>query len=292
MIDDEVLRSRERVVERRANSSGERVSGEELADRGRAAAAAPTAVRARLAELLAHAPEPALTPHVIDGPFWYDVDLVRDDLREDRPGIRLDLALRVVRVADDGRRVPVPGAVVEVWHADAGGIYSGFEAQSQTPIPMTPEGLPVGPPPPPSGGISDGGYSHGSAQGETSDDGTYLRGAQPADAEGVAYFTTIYPGWYVSRSVHVHVKVHIDRVNALTAQLFFDDALNDDVFGTVWPYDQHTGRDTRNERDFLYNAPSQFAAVREGDQVFAAMNLVIGDYSAEREPILILNRPA
>ena len=49
------------------------------------------------------------------------------------------------------------------------------------------------------------------------------------DSEGIVRFTSIYPGWYVSRTVHIHVKVHIDRKTVLTTQLFFDDTLSDTI---------------------------------------------------------------
>ena len=59
-------------------------------------------------------------------------------------------------------------AIVDVWHADAGGDYSGV----------------------------------GSLQGET-----FLRGIQTTDANGDAAFTTIFPGWYRGRAPHIHFKV-------------------------------------------------------------------------------------
>lgn len=40
-------------------------------------------------------------------------------------------------------------------------------------------------------------------------DGLFLRGIQLTDADGVARFSSIYPGWYPSRTNHVHLKVHI-----------------------------------------------------------------------------------
>ncbi len=53
-------------------------------------------------------------------------------------------------------------------------------------------------------------------------------------------FTTIYPGWYRGRTVHIHLKLHVDRKTVLTTQLYFDEAVNDAVLGTS-PYDKHTG---------------------------------------------------
>jgi hypothetical protein len=112
-----------------------------------------------------------------------------------------------------------------------------------------------------SGGTSDGSYSSGDSEATTTDDGTYLRGAQVADRNGVVQFTTIYPGWYRGRTVHIHLKLHIDRKTAVTTQLYFDETVNDAVFATS-PYDDHTGRETRNEDDSIYD-PSGLVTVRK-----------------------------
>lgn len=37
----------------------------------------------------------------------------------------------------------------------------------------------------------------------------FLCGLQPADADGVAQFTSIFPGHYAIRATHVHVVSHI-----------------------------------------------------------------------------------
>ena len=39
------------------------------------------------------------------------------------------------------------------------------------------------------------------------EEGTFLRGAQVTNSEGIVQFTTIYPGWYMGRTVHIHAKV-------------------------------------------------------------------------------------
>ena len=98
------------------------------------------------------------------------------------------LALRV-READGC--TPIENAIVDIWHCDAGGVYSGFD---------------------------DG-------EGER-----FLRGAQATNEDGIARFTTIYPGFYQGRTVHIHAKVHLDRQTVLTTQLYFDDAVSDRVF--------------------------------------------------------------
>jgi protocatechuate 3,4-dioxygenase beta subunit len=37
----------------------------------------------------------------------------------------------------------------------------------------------------------------------------FLRGYQISDTQGVVRFTTIYPGWYRGRAVHIHFKVRV-----------------------------------------------------------------------------------
>ncbi|MFC6356676.1 intradiol ring-cleavage dioxygenase [Luethyella okanaganae] len=195
-----------------------------------------------------------LTPEETQGPYYFDVDAIRSDIREGRPGTPVTLALRVY----DASCTPIPNSVVEIWHCDAGGVYSGFEVASGG---GAPGGL--------SGGdVSDGSYSSGVNESTPADDGTYLRGAQVADSNGIVQFQTIWPGWYRGRTVHIHLKAHVDKVNVLTSQLYFDDALNDAVFATV-PYDAHPGRDTSNDTDGIYE-PSALLAVEQASTGYLA----------------------
>ena len=158
-----------------------------------------------------------------EGPYYFDVDSIRSDIREDREGTRLALALRV---RDAGTCEPIENAVVDIWHCDAAGTYSGFEAASQ-------------------GGPPGGG-------GGPSDDETYLRGAQATNSDGIARFTTIYPGWYQGRTVHIHAKVHLDKQTLLTTQLYFPDAFSDEVY-TAEPYAGDGERDSSNDTDGIYD---------------------------------------
>jgi protocatechuate 3,4-dioxygenase beta subunit len=63
-------------------------------------------------------------PELTEGPYYLDLDLVRSDITEDRPGLPLDLRVSVV---DADACEPIEGAAVDVWHCDAGGAYSGVE---------------------------------------------------------------------------------------------------------------------------------------------------------------------
>ena len=203
-----------------------------------------------------------MSPEQTQGPYWFDVDSIRDDIREKRPGTRLDLALRVQDLSkcrSGGDPAPISNAVVEIWHCDAGGVYSGSNPRR----PAGRGGAPSGRWPPPGGGgpggssapggeTSNGSYSVGDQEAQPQDDGTYLRGAQPTDSDGIARFTTIYPGWYQGRTVHIHVKAHIDKKTVLTSQLFFDEKVNAAVFASS-PYDERSGRDTFNDGDSIFD---------------------------------------
>ncbi|WP_354682386.1 intradiol ring-cleavage dioxygenase [Cupriavidus necator] len=142
-----------------------------------------------------------LTPAATEGPFYLDDALLRADLRDGRPGQPLRLRLRVV----DAQRgcAPVPGALVSIWHCDAQGRYSGTGSET-------------------------------ASRAER-----FLRGVQPTGADGVATFTSIYPGWYAPRAIHIHFKVLLGQAEALTSQLYFSDAMNREVLGSHPAYRAH-----------------------------------------------------
>jgi len=83
----------------------------------------------------------------------------------------------------------------------------------------------------------------------------FLRGYQVTDTNGIAQFTTIYPGWYQGRTVHIHFKIRSDAgsgsVFDFTSQLFFDDALTDQVHAQA-PYASKGQRTLRNEGDNIF----------------------------------------
>ena len=80
---------------------------------------------------------------------------------------------------------------------------------------------------------------------------TFLRGIQRTDAKGVATFTTVYPGWYPGRTVHIHVRVSLGGNVIHTGQLYFPDATTDAVYKRK-PYSSRPGRSTRNPDDSIY----------------------------------------
>ncbi|WP_029431587.1 hypothetical protein [Blastococcus sp. URHD0036] len=193
-----------------------------------------------------------LTPDTIAGPTWFDAHAVRSDIRDGRPGTPLDLAFRVVRLPDCA---PVPDAVVDLWQCDAGGIYSGFAGAS-----------------PGEGGDPGGTDEYGDPQSATTEGTAFLRGTQVTGLAGVVTFATVYPGWYPTRTPHLHLKVHLDGGTVLTTQLFFDDTVNDAVLA-AGPYAGHPGRDTRNDTDAFYADQALLRTAAQGDGWLAAIVL-------------------
>jgi len=69
----------------------------------------------------------------------------------------------------------------------------------------------------------------GSGNGTHTRTETYLRGIQQTNASGQVTFTTVYPGWYSGRTVHIHVEVYktlADSTTVKTTQLAFPMSTN------------------------------------------------------------------
>jgi protocatechuate 3,4-dioxygenase beta subunit len=163
-------------------------------------------------------------PEQTEGPYFVDTQLARSDIRSDpasgsvEAGVPLELTFRVSRLS--GACEPLPGAHVELWQCNARGVYSG---------------------------VTD---AHADTTGRK-----FLRGYQITDPNGIARFTTIYPGWYPGRTVHIHFMIRTaasgGRGETFTSQLYFDDAFSDRIFERA-PYAGRGPRSVRNARDGIY----------------------------------------
>ncbi|CUH78017.1 intradiol ring-cleavage dioxygenase [Tropicibacter naphthalenivorans] len=182
-----------------------------------------------------------VTPAMTEGPYYFDPDLVRADVTEDREGMPLRLQIQVVS-ADC---VAIPNARVDIWHCDARGIYSGYRNRG----------------------------TGNDARGET-----FLRGTQMTNANGTTTFQTIYPGWYPGRTTHIHYKVFLDQRTVLTSQLFFPDTVSEALFDSTAPYNERAGqRDTMNSSDGILRRAGDgaYAAVQQYPEYYDAA-LVVG----------------
>ena len=152
-----------------------------------------------------------LTPELTQGPFYVPGEAIRHDITEGKQGTPLLLSCRVVNASTCK---PIGKAAVDIWHCDAGGVYSGAVANTA---------------------------------------GTnFLRGVQRTNARGIATFRTVYPGFYAGRAVHIHVKVHVRGNVVHTGQLFFPAAVTEAVYAKA-PYSAHgTSPDTPNAQDVIF----------------------------------------
>ncbi len=175
-------------------------------------------------ETTADLPACVVSPQQTEGPYFVEEALNRSDIRSDpsngtvRAGVPLRLKLRVSQVSA-GACIPLEGAVVDLWHCDAEGVYSD---------------------------VIDRGFSTVGQK--------FLRGSQITGADGTVEFVTIYPGWYRGRAVHAHFKIRNNtdpQGYEFTSQLYFDDALSDRVHAQA-PYSSKGQRDMRNASDRIY----------------------------------------
>ena len=179
-----------------------------------------------------------------EGPYWVEEMLNRVDVRVDpsdnsvRPGTLLALSMNIHEVTSAGCTA-LAGAHVDIWHCDAGGLYSDVAANNT-----------VG--------------------------RKFLRGYQISDDNGSVQFTTVYPGWYSGRTIHIHVRVRTysgtQVVDVSTAQVFFDDAVTDQIF-TQAPYNTRRARDTRNANDMVLTQTS-------GPVLYATLTQTPAGYAA------------
>jgi len=165
-----------------------------------------------------------LTAALTEGPFFVDEKLNRSDIRTDPVTGVVSAGIPLTLTFNVSRYAtnactPLTGAYLDVWHCDSAGTYSDVSGSSKK----------------------------------------FLRGYQITDANGVAAFTSIYPGWYNGRAVHIHFKLRLyagsTKSYEFTSQFFFNDALTDSVY-TLSPYSARGSRDTRNANDGIYNSLS------------------------------------
>ncbi len=139
------------------------------------------------------------------GPFYLNPAFNRSDITEGILGHPMSIKLKVVDVTNC---LPVPNAVVNLWHNNVLGAYSSFDINQ--------------------GNIADEG------------DETWLRGYQITDCNGEVNFETIFPGWYPGRATHLHFEVRFGGLSSIISQLYFPETLVDTIYGTIAPYNTRT----------------------------------------------------
>lgn len=208
-----------------------------------------TATAANAAEVAADttaAPSCVVRPELTEGPYFVDQQLNRSDIRVNSADGVISEGVPLVLTfnvaqVSGGVCSPLPNAQVDIWHCDALGVYSGV---ANTP-------------------------------------GDFLRGYQLTDANGMATFTTIYPGWYRGRAVHIHFKIRLAastaQVYEFTSQFFFADAFSDQIY-TLQPYASQGQRDQLNSTDGIYQQSGGqllLAPVADGDGYAAKFDIAL-----------------
>ncbi|OBT54278.1 hypothetical protein VE04_05729 [Pseudogymnoascus sp. 24MN13] len=172
-----------------------------------------------------------LSPEVTQGPYYASGEYIRRNLIEDQEGVEMIIDLQVIDMATCE---PVVNSMIDFWHCNAPGVDSGVVASGN-------------------GDITD-----------TSNlNATFLRGLQPTEYDGVAQFTTVFPGHYTGRAPHVHVLAHFNGsilsnstygggTASHVGQIFFDQDLISQV-DTVSPYSQNTQARTTNAEDSIFS---------------------------------------
>ena len=165
-------------------------------------------------------PQCVVTPAKTLGPCHTNDVPIRQDVTEGVTGLPTRVSLRIV---DAGTCAPIANADVEIWHADVRGVYSGRAAR-----------------------MCNAGDQ--AAQGAG-----FLRGRQLTDANGIANFITVYPGWYGGRTPHIHLRILVKQRELLISQLLFDDALNDLIYQGHPDYAKRPARSTTNQGDMMFS---------------------------------------
>jgi len=203
-----------------AGASATPAAGAMASSTGGAAAAATSTDLSSLACIL--------SPDMTEGPFFIEEKMNRGDLvmgeTEKSIVMATPLALTIGVYKVDGMTcTPLPGLQVDIWHADALGIYSDVAS--------------------------------GFVQATDTRGKKFLRGYQVTNESGLVQFATIYPGWYMSRTIHIHFKIRMPMGSSaydFTSQMFFDEKISEEVLATG-PYATAPGnRAVFNDDDHIF----------------------------------------
>ncbi|MGO9890398.1 MAG: hypothetical protein ACLP0L_21215 [Solirubrobacteraceae bacterium] len=228
-----------------------------------------------------------LTPELTEGPYWVNTMLHRSSVVANSRGggHQQGVPLRLyINLLDATTKRPMDGLAVDIWHANAHGLYSDESSQQ-------------------AGGGSD-------SAGDTISD-NWLRGYQITGKDrglrkkpvyGQVSFETIWPGWYAGRAIHIHVRVrklHSSgaTIAGYTTQIFFSDTDNAHVLTSATPYNARSpqtdpttdGNDTvLTGADFATNIVPVQGSVGSG---YAAVFNIAADI-AELDATGSLSRPS
>jgi protocatechuate 3,4-dioxygenase beta subunit len=168
----------------------------------------------------AQTPSCVLVPEVTEGPYFVDAKLRRTDIRANSSG--------------GATRAGIPLALtIRIVEVGSSGRCSPYRGAAVDIWHCDAEGL----------------YS------AVDSDTDFLRGYQVTNANGAVTFTTIFPGWYRGRAIHIHLKVRTydgaTETYEYTSQLFFSETTIGQAYG-VAPYSANGTPDVSNAEDGIY----------------------------------------
>jgi protocatechuate 3,4-dioxygenase beta subunit len=162
-----------------------------------------------------------LYPSQTLGPCYAQSPMMREDISDGLGGLPVRLSFLVV--GKDGC-TPIPNASVDIWHSGSQGIYSAYAT----------------------GTTCNPGKDDVKSQ-------MFCRGVQVTGESGRVNFNTVFPGWYMGRTIHVHFTVRLNGKEAVTSQLYLEDALVDEILAQG-DYKARGKRDTNNAKDGIFKS--------------------------------------
>ncbi|KAG8933411.1 hypothetical protein FRC01_009407 [Tulasnella sp. 417] len=189
-----------------------------------------------------------LSPETVVGPYYIEGESIRTNLVDNEKGLPFYAEFSLFNINDCA---PLANAAIDIWSCNATGEYGGFVSTDSSNYDTS---------------LYNGQLVHLGDENETgstiTDTKTSLRGQQLTDADGIAQFTTLLPGWYSGRTTHIHVRVHVGgQVTANgtyiggsithTGQTFFGEDLYT-MMQSMWPYTLSSVVRLSNSADSIY----------------------------------------
>lgn len=177
-----------------------------------------------------------VTPEGEEGPYFVDDSATgfnRSDIRSNLDGSNtqsgIPLTLNIYVYDSEKSCAAMANVQIDIWHCNGSGVYSAEDVESTT--------------------------------GET-----WLRGYQLTDANGLASFVTIMPGWYQGRTTHIHLRLRstydsTSTGETNTTQLFFPQDTINTINTTISPYSAEGTNPTTNASDHVYSGETNGANV-------------------------------
>ena len=181
-----------------------------------------------------------------EGPFFTCAPAPGKNIIMGQAGQKLTVAFRLI----DGACQPIPNGTVDIWACNADGAYSGYSYNPDKFPPLARALL----------------FGHIEPDLEP----RFCRGALKTDADGIAEFDTIYPGFYYGQPIHIHFKVHVNGKHMVTSQANISEAWNERVM-QLEPYN----KERPIKRSTAASGFPEMRIIERGERLMAVLDLVV-----------------